>query len=130
QIRFFILLAMRSRMASLFFPILVSAAALAQTSAPFAPLEQWKSAIIRGDRSSLAALYSSSPPARISVVTKGKAEISADNDVDFWTELKARRIELKVSQSDSPQPGVRQINFEATIRTAPPGRTLYVLEGQ
>jgi thioredoxin 1 len=121
---------MRLRVFSLIIAITFSAVSLAQTSVPFVPLEQWKSAIIRGDRSSLAELYSSSPPARINVVTKGKAEISADNDVDFWTELKARRIELKVSQSDSPQPGVRQINFEAAIKPAPPGRTVYVVEGQ
>jgi thioredoxin 1 len=130
QISFFILLAMRLRVFFLLASTMLSAVALAQTSAPFAPLEQWKSAIIRGDRSFLAGLYSSSPPARISVVTKGKAEISADNDVHFWTELKARHIELKISQSDSPQPGIHQINFEAAIRPAPPGRTLYVLEGQ
>ena len=125
-----VVVTMRLRIVSPIVAIMLSAAALGQTPAPFAPLEQWKAAIIRGDRSALAALYSNSPPARISVVTKGKAEISADNDVGFWTELKARRITLKVSQSDSPQPGIRQINFEAAIRTAPSGRTLYVLEGQ
>jgi len=121
---------MRLRIFSPVALIVFSAASFAQTSASFAPLEQWKSAIIRGDRSSLGALYSSSPPARISVVTKGKAEISSDTDVAFWTELKAKRIDLKVSQSDSPQPGVRQINFEAAITPVPPGRTVYVLEGQ
>jgi len=121
---------MRLRILPLVALTFISAAGLAQTSAPFAPLEQWKTAVIRGDRTSLAALYSSSPLARITVATKGKTEISADADVAFWTDLKAKHIDLKISQSDSPQPGVRQINFEAAIKPAPPGRTLYVLGGQ
>jgi thiol:disulfide interchange protein len=37
---------------------------------------------------------------------------------------------LKVANSTAPQPGLQQVTFEATIRTAPPGRTLYVIESQ
>ena len=92
--------------------------------------EQWRAAMIRGDGNSVKALYSSQPPARISVITKGASEVSADSDTAFWTGLKARHMELKISQSQDPQPGVRQINFQATVRTAPPGRTFYVVETQ
>ena len=105
-------------------------ACAAQAKGAFSPLEQWRAAIIRGDANSLKALYSSQPPARISVITKGASEVSADSDTAFWTGLKARRMELKISQSQDPQPGVRQINFQATVRTAPPGRTFYVVETQ
>jgi thioredoxin 1 len=110
--------------------VVLAVASLAATPTIFPPLEQWKAAVVRADKAKLASLFSSSPPARVTVVTKGKAEISTDAEAAFWTDLKARRIELNISQSQSPQPGVQQINFEATVHTAPPGRTLYVLEGQ
>jgi hypothetical protein len=102
----------------------------ASTDVGFGALEQWKAAVLRGDATALKALYSSNPPARINVIAKRSSEVSVDVDAAFWTGLRARRIELKISQSNEPQPGIRQINFEATIRTAPPGRTLYVLETQ
>jgi thioredoxin 1 len=112
--------------------VLLSCVSLYAASAGlgFPALEQWKTAVVRGDASALRALYSSNPPAQINVVTKNSAQISADSDAAFWTGLRARRIELKISQSNEPQAGIREINFEAIIRTAPPGRTLYVLGTQ
>jgi thioredoxin 1 len=105
-------------------------ACAAQSKEIFSPLEQWKAAIIRGDVKALKGFYSQQPIARISVITKGSSEISPDSDVSFWIGLKARRMELKIAQSEEPQAGVREINFEATVRTAPPGRTFYVVESQ
>jgi thioredoxin 1 len=102
----------------------------AQANGVFPPLEQWRAAVIRGDAGALKALYSSQPEARINVIAKRSTQVSVDSDIAFWTGLKARRVELKVSQSQEPQPGIRQINFEATVRTAPPGRTFYVLDTQ
>ena len=102
----------------------------ASTKTEFLPLEQWRAAVIRGDSMALHALYSSQPMARINVITKGSSQVSVESDVAFWAGLKARRMELKISESKEPQPGIRQINFEATVRTAPPGRTLYVIEAQ
>lgn len=99
----------------------------AQTAAVFAPLQQWKAAVVRGDAAALSALYSTQPTARISVVTKGSSEISPDSDAAFWAGLRATRVDLKISQSADPQPGIHQVNFEATVHTAPPGRTLYVV---
>jgi thioredoxin 1 len=121
---------MRSALSFLAALALCCTPCLAQSAGNFAPLEQWRAAVIRGDAAALKALYSSDPAARISVITKGSAQVSVDSDTAFWTGLKARRLELKISQSDEPQPGIRQINFEATVRTAAPVRTLYVLEAQ
>jgi len=93
----------------------------------FAPLEAWRTAVLHGDSAAVKALYSSTPPARIDV---DSTEVGADADAAFWTGLKARTINLKIAQSTSPQPGVQQIVFQAAIRPAGPGRTLYVSEGQ
>lgn len=101
-----------------------------QNGGGFLPLEQWRAAVVRGDAGALKMFYSSQPEARINVITKGSTQVSVDSDTAFWVGLKARRVELKVSQSQEPQPGIRQINFEASVRTAPPGRTFYVLETQ
>jgi len=99
----------------------------AQTGVVFAPLLQWKAAVVGGDAGALKAFYSTQPAARISVVTKGSSEISPESDAAFWAGLRATRLELKISQSADPQPGIHQVNLEATVRTAPPGRTLYVV---
>jgi hypothetical protein len=102
----------------------------AQTAQSFPALSAWKAAVVAGKRPALMHLYSTDPPPRIAVVGKTTTEISADEDVEFWSALNAQRISIQVSQSDSPQPGVQQIQFEATVHPAPPGRTLYILEAQ
>jgi thioredoxin 1 len=102
----------------------------AETAALFPPLLQWKAAVVRRNAGPLKGFYSTEPAARISVVTKGSSEISVESDADFWAGLRATRLELKVSQSADPQPGIHQVNFEATVHTAPPGRTLYVVVTQ
>src|ERR1700682_2425790 len=110
--------------------VLLSTIGSAQAPSAFTPLAHWKAVIISGNAKSLNHLYSSDPPARVSVVTKSSAEISAEADAEFWTKLRARQLSLNISESISPQPGVQQVTFQATIRTAPPGRTLYVVDTQ
>jgi thioredoxin 1 len=95
----------------------------------FAPLVEWKSAVSSGDRPGLKLLYSTAPAARVTVPP---AESDPDADIDFWTGLKARSIDLDVLQNASPQPGVRVVRFQAEIQsgTPPENQTLYVSEGQ
>src|SRR5215831_17985939 len=59
-----------------------------QAAPAFAPLDQWKAAVISGDASKLRALYSTNPAARV-ILASG--ETSADTEVAFWSGLKARR---------------------------------------
>jgi Thioredoxin-like len=98
-----------------------------QIAPNFPPLEQWKAAVIAGNPTILRSLYSSSPPAQVSA---SSAQITADSDISFWTGLKAKSIGLQIAQSNSPQPGLRQVVFQAQIKTSSPGRTLYVAEAQ
>ena len=95
----------------------------------FAPLEQWKAAVISGNVSSLKAMYSSNPPARVETVSGAS---SPEAEAAFWTGLKARRMKLDVGQSSSPQPGAQQVVFEAEVRTgtSTADHVLYVIEGQ
>jgi hypothetical protein len=102
-----------------------SAQALSQPPASFPPLEQWKAAVLAGSAGALRSLYSSSPPAQISTTSE---QLSADSDISFWIGLKARSIAIQIAQSNSPQPGLQQIIFQARIRTLP--QTVYIAEAQ
>jgi thioredoxin 1 len=117
-------------LSAVFATVLLSTICSAQAPSSFMPLAHWKAVVISGNSHRLRDLYSRDPPARVSVVTKSSAEISAEADAEFWTELKARQLSLNISESTKPQPGVQQVTFQATIRTAPPGRTLYVVDTQ
>jgi thioredoxin 1 len=54
---------------------------------PFAPFNEWKSAVINGDRASLSKLYSANPAA---VTQAGKDRIGVQDELAFWAGLKAR----------------------------------------
>lgn len=95
------------------------------TPAPFAPLEQWKAAVISGNGAALKALFSSNPPVRVMTVT---GDSTADADVAFWTGLKAGRIKLDLIQSEAPQAGSQQVVFQAEVHSGT--RVVYVTEGQ
>ena len=83
----------------------------------------------RGNAAALKALYSVSPPAQIGTEA---GQTGADSDVSFWTGLKIRRMKLEILQSDSPQPGLQQVVFQAEVQSAakPGGTTEYLSEGQ
>jgi thioredoxin 1 len=98
----------------------------------FAPFEQWKDLVIKGDATTLKTLYSTDPIAQIKVGANTELDISGD--VRFWTGLKAKSIKIDVLQSGSPQvqPGAFQLLFRAEILSAsgPEERTYYITEGQ
>lgn len=97
--------------------------------ASFPPLQQWESDVAAGNGSALAALYSTNPPAR---VINPSGESSTSTDVAFWTSLKPRSVKLDLVQSDSPQPGLQQVVFQAEVRSAAstPAKTVYIIQGQ
>ncbi len=107
--------------------MLLANVCFAESPTTFAPLESWQAAVVGGDVATLRSLYSNEPAAQVSISTQ---QLSAEADVNFWAGLKAKRVVLKIAQSDSPQPGVHQIVFQAEIRPAAPARTLYVSAGQ
>jgi thioredoxin 1 len=93
-----------------------SAAGQAATSgATFAPLDQWKAAVIGGNATLLKSIYSANPPARVKTAS---GEAGADADADFWMGLKARRMKVTIVKVESPQPGVQQVLFEAEVHSA------------
>jgi thioredoxin 1 len=107
-----------------------SSTAAEKTAALFPPLQQWKDAVLSGNAATLKALYSVNPPAQVGTAAGG--ETNADADVSFWTGLKVRRMKIDMVQSDSPQPGLQQVVFQAELHSsAKPGETTeYISAGQ
>lgn len=96
-------------------------------SAIFAPLDQWKSAVVAGDASLLQAMFSSTPAARVETV-KGPSDVATE--VIFWTGLKAQKITLEISQSATPQPGVQTVVFQTEVQPTGSKDPVYVTEAQ
>jgi hypothetical protein len=86
----------------------------------FEPLDRWKAAVLSGDRSALAALYTTNPPARAKT-PQGETQDPSE-EPGFWSRLKQdglERLDVKVLEAKTIQPGVMALvlRFEAGIRT-------------
>jgi thioredoxin 1 len=105
------------------------AAKKAPLATAFAPLDQWKAAVLAGDAAKLGAFYSSNPAARV-ILTSG--ETNAQADIAFWTGLKARSVKLDIAQSVPTETGFQQVVFQAEISSPTQNKreTVYVLSGQ
>ena len=97
----------------------------AATATGFAPLEQWRDAVLAGDVAALKAFYSTDPVAQ--VMANG-VRTDVDADVNFWLGLKARSVKLEtVAVLD--RPNGMSIVFKADVQLAN-GQTLSVTDGQ
>jgi hypothetical protein len=79
----------------------------------FAPLEDWKAAIVSGDATALQALYSTTPPA-VTVIGKGESHDPAA-EPKFWMAEKAAglsSLKTVIEHVDSPQAGMQRVTFE------------------
>jgi thioredoxin 1 len=83
------------------------------TSAGFAPLDQWKIAVLATDAVALKAFYSTEPPAEIDA--KG-GTTGADADINFWLGLKARSMKLEIVRL-KPKPAAESVIFKAEVQT-------------
>lgn len=98
---------------------------------PFAPFEQWKELVLKGDAEGLKALYSTHPVAHIKA---GATDLDAAGEVRFWVAVKAKSMKAEILQGGSlqVQPGSQQVLFQAEIESAaaPKEQTFYITEGQ
>jgi thioredoxin 1 len=98
-----------------------------ESSTGFAPLDQWRSAILAGDATVLKAFYSTDPGAQIEA--KGVAA-GADADVSFWLGLKARSMKLEIVRLRS-RPDAESVIFKAEVQTGlPNSQTVNVTDAQ
>jgi thioredoxin 1 len=99
----------------------------ADTPTDFAPLEQWKNAVLSGNAATLRAFYCSNPPTRVQA---NGILSSVDSDVDFWLGLKAQSIKVDVLRLRN-HPDTKSITFRAVVQTESPNvRTVTVADSQ
>jgi uncharacterized protein YchJ len=95
--------------------------------ANFPPLDTWKGAVVAGDSLRLRTLYSTSPAAQIETA---HGNVSADDDISFWSGLKAKTVKLNVMQASSPEPGMEQVVFQAEITEGMARKAVFISEAQ
>ena len=87
----------------------------------FEPLDNWKAAVLAGDKAALTAFYTTSPPARAKT-PKGET-LDPSEEPMFWSSLKPAgldHLDVKVLEAKTLQPGVMALvlRIEAGIKTS------------
>jgi thioredoxin family protein len=95
----------------------------------FAPLEQWRLAVISGDAAALAQMFATSPQPQIKGAD-GKAA-TVQSEVGFWTGWKPKGltdVSVDVAQDQLPQPNVHVVVAQVTltVKTAGAEKKYYV----
>jgi thioredoxin 1 len=112
--------------------ILVSPQCHAQAAnSPVLQLDVWRRAVLSGDRSALAPLYTASPR----ILGPGQSPSNVNNELDYWTSWKARglkTVSAEVNAQQEPQPGFHFLMIQLTLGVAENGATkkYYVKVGQ
>jgi len=87
----------------------------------FEPLDNWKAAVLAGNKTALAGFYMASPPA--SAKTPQGETLNPAEEPAFWSSLKPAgldRFDVKVLEAKTPQPGamVLVLRFEVELKTS------------
>jgi len=107
--------------------VIVAAQTTSSSDASFAPFEQWKAAVLAGDAAALKAMYSTDPPAHVTV---GVVKRDAEADVNFWLGLKARNMKVEVVRNE-PRHGHISYIFRAEVQTGLPNeQTVNITDDQ
>lgn len=112
--------------ATLVVTVVMSAVCIAQNESTFPALGEWKAAVLKADSAALKSLYSTSPAPQISTTS---GHVDTDDDVRFWTSLKAKTVQMRVAESGSPQPGMEVFTLQVKVTSAS-GRVTNIVEGQ
>jgi thioredoxin 1 len=89
------------------------------TSFAFEPLDNWKAAVLAGDRTALAGFYTTNPASR-SKTPQGET-LDPNEEPNFWSSLKPSgldRLNVQVLEAQTLQPGVMSLvlRMEAGIK--------------
>ncbi len=88
----------------------LSAAPQAPSPDSFPPVEQWRLAVLAGDATALAGLYTKSPQPRITNA-EGKP-VNLQDEIAFWSGWKAKGLtgaSLEIAQEQVPKPGAHVV---------------------
>jgi len=90
------------------------------SSFAFEPLDNWKAAVVAGDRPALAGFYTTNPAARAK--TPQGETLDPSEEPVFWSTLKQAglsRLDIKVLEAKTVQPGVMALvlRIETSLKT-------------
>jgi len=90
------------------------------SSFAFEPLDNWKAAVLAGDKTALMKFYSTNPPARAK--TSQVETLDPAEEPTFWATLKPAgldRLHIQVLEAKTLQPGVMALvlRMEAVLKT-------------
>jgi thioredoxin 1 len=111
---------MRRRLPPLGIVLLVALAAHAQS---FAPLDQWRAAVLSGNASALSALYTQSPAPEI--VGPDKRPIPLNDEIAFWSAWKSQgltNLSAEIMQQSNQAPGLHVLVLQLTLTTKQAGK--------
>ncbi len=111
----FLSFAMR-RLSFLAIALLLAATARGQS---FAPLDQWRAAVLSGNAASLSALYTQSPSPEI--VGPDKRPIPLQDEIAFWSSRKSEgltNLSAQIVQQADQAPDLHVIALQLTLTTA------------
>jgi len=87
-----------------------------QEAAAFAPLEQWRQAVLTGDAAALARFFATSPRPQIKGA-EGK-EATEQDEINFWAGWRAKGLSdarVEIVQEQFPQPNVHVVAAQVTL---------------
>lgn len=110
-----------------------TAAGQAPQAERFAPFEQWRLAVARGDAPALAQMFVTSPQPQI-IGEDGKP-ITAQSEVSFWAAWKSKGltdVQTRIVQEQDPQPNVHVVvaQITLTVKTDVAEKRHYVVMAQ
>jgi thioredoxin 1 len=81
-----------------------------QPAASFAPMEQWRLAVVSGDSAALMRMFATTPPPQIK--SADEKPIAVQDEVNFWAGWKAKGltdVRVEIAQEQDPQPKVHVV---------------------
>lgn len=97
--------------------LLSAAAVSARPAAPnFTPFEQWRAAVLSGDSTALARLYSKAPEPQLATLSNKPFPLT--DELTFWSSLKSQgltRLSADLVQETEPQPNLHMLVLQLTL---------------
>jgi thioredoxin 1 len=96
---------------------LFAAAASARPAAPnFTPFEQWRAAVLSGDSTALARLYSKTPEPQLTGMDRKPFPLT--DELAFWSAWKSKgltKLDADLVQETEPQPNLHMLVLQLTL---------------
>jgi len=87
-----------------------------RSAASFAPLEQWRLAVVDGDSTALMNLFATAPAPQVK--SADEKPIAVQDEVNFWAGWKAKGlsdVRIEIAQEQIPQPNVHVVVMQVMI---------------